>query len=95
MGPLDVIWHLFNLFVPAIGMGLVAPSLAKLVWRRALKGVPWRPLALWTTAACAIVTVAGLVITGHDGRMSTYAGMVLATALVLGWRGLARGSRAS
>ena len=92
MGPLDAIWHLFNLFVPAIGMGLIAPSLAKLVWRRALKSVPWRPLALWTTAACALVTVAGLVITGHDGRMSTYAGMVLATTLVLWWRGLGRGA---
>lgn len=92
MGPIDALWHLLNLFVPAIGMGLVATGLAKLVWRRALKPVGWRTLALWISGACSMVTVAGLVLTGHDGRMSTYAGMVLATALVLWWRGLLRGA---
>jgi TctA family transporter len=90
MGPIDALWHLLNLFVPAIGMGLVVPSLAKLVWRRALKPVAWRALAQWVAGVCAVVTVAGLVITGHDGRMATYAAMVVASAAVLWWRGLRR-----
>lgn len=93
MGPLDALWHLLNLFVPAIGMGLVAPSLAKLVWRQGMKSVTWWHLVWWTTAACALVTVAGLAITSHDGSMSTYAAMVVAASAVLWWRGLSRGAK--
>jgi len=86
MGPLDLLWHLTNLFVPAIGLGLVSAGLAKLFWRRALASVPYWRLAGSTAAVGAIVTVAGLVITGQDGRMLTYAAMVLAAATVLWWR---------
>jgi hypothetical protein len=87
MGPLDLLWHLTNLFVPAIGLGLVSAGLAKLAWRRALAPVPYWRLAGSTAAVAAIVTVAGLVITGQDGRMVTYAAMVLAAATLLWWRG--------
>ncbi|MDT7837502.1 hypothetical protein [Aquabacterium sp. OR-4] len=87
MGPIDAFWHLLNLFGPAIGMGLIAPTLAKLLWRSALRSVPWRELAGWTAAVCAAVLLAGLVVFGRDGRMTTYVALVLATAAVLGWRG--------
>ena len=87
MGPLDALWHLGNLFGPALGLGLIASTLAKLLWRRAWRAVPWRGLVLWTAAANAVVTLAGLLLTGRDGRMATYAAMVLATSAVLWWRG--------
>lgn len=87
MGPVDAFWHLSNLFGPALGMALLAPTLAKLLWRQALRSVRWRSLALGTFVACALVLLAGLLLTGHDGRMSTYAALVLVAALVLWWRG--------
>lgn len=87
MGPLDALWHLANLFGPALGLGLIAATLAKLLWRGELRAVAWRGLVQWTASANALVTVAGLVLQGRDGRMATYGAMVLATALVLGWRG--------
>jgi Flp pilus assembly protein TadB len=87
MGPVDAFWHLSNLFGPALGMALLAPSLAKLLWRQELRGVRWRGLALWTLGACALVVLAGLLLTGRDGRMATYAALVFAAALVLWWRG--------
>lgn len=93
MGPLDALWHLLNLLAPAVGLGLIAPALAKWVWRTELRAVRWHELALWTMAACAAVTVTGLVFFGRDGRMATYGAMVLVAALTLWWRGLARSGR--
>jgi len=87
MGPLDALWHLLNLFGPAIGLGVIAPSLAKLLWRRELAGVPWQALALWVAGVGAAVQLAGLLLLGRDGRMATYAALVLACTAVLWWRG--------
>ena len=88
MGPLDALWHLANLFGPAIGLGLIATALAKVLWRRDLRAVPWRSLAQWAVAGNALVTLAGLVLLGRDGRMATYGAMVLATTAALWWRGV-------
>lgn len=89
MGFLDALWHLGNFFAPALGVGLIAASLAKLLWRHALAAVPWRELAQWAVGGCTLALVAGLVLNGRDGRMSTYALMVLCCALALWWRGFA------
>ena len=87
MGPLDVFWHLANLFAPALGMALIAPTLAKLLWRDALRAKPWAPLAAWVGLASAVVLAGALVLLGRDGRMATYVAMVLVSAAVLWWRG--------
>lgn len=91
MGPLDALWHLADLFVPALALGALAAALAKLVWRRELAGVRWRRLALPAAAVCAAVTLAGLVLLGRDGRMATYAAMAAACAVTLWWRGFGPG----
>ena len=93
MGPIDAFWHLLNFFGPALGLGLITPLFAKLLWRRALKSVAWTRLALWATLACAAVAVAGLVVFGHDGKMATYAAMVGVCALALWWAGFVSRSR--
>jgi hypothetical protein len=89
LSPLDAIWHLLNLFGPAAGMALITPALAKLMWWRGLKGVGWARLGLRVFAACALVTVAGLIVFGHDGKIATYAAMVGACTLTLWWFGFA------
>ena len=92
MGPLDALWHLLNLFAPAVGVGLLASGATKLMWRRQLAGVSvWR-LAAWSCAAGALVVVAGLVILGRDGRMATYGAMVFGCALALWWAAFGRRS---
>jgi hypothetical protein len=93
MGPLDALWHLLNLLLPAAGLGLIAASLAKLLWRAALAQVAWRRLAGWASAAAGLALLAGLVLTGRDGRMATYAAMVLCSALALWWAGFGPGRR--
>ena len=93
MEPLDALWHLGNLFMPALMLGLLSAALAKLLWRRELAAVTWRRLAVPAALACALVTLTGLVIFGRDGKMATYAGMVLACAFTLWWRGFGPGRR--
>jgi hypothetical protein len=87
MGPTDALWHLLNLLAPAIGLGLVAAAGAKLLWRRELAGVRFARLAGWGAAASTAALLGGLVVSGRDGRMATYAAMVLANALAQWWAG--------
>jgi hypothetical protein len=87
LGPIDAFWQVLNFFAPAVGVGLIAASLAKLLWRGALKTVAWVRLAGWAGAVSALVLVVGLMVFGHDGKMATYAGMVLACGGTLWWVG--------
>ena len=87
MGPLDLLWHLLNLLAPALALGAIAAALAKLLWRRELAAVSWRRLAAWGAGASLLALLGGLVISGRDGRMSSYLAMVLANALALWWVG--------
>jgi hypothetical protein len=93
MGPLDVLMHLGNLFLPALMLGAVAAMLSKLLWRRELAAVAWRQLAWPACAAASLITLAGLVVFGRDGKMATYAAMVVACAITLWWRGFYRPQR--
>jgi hypothetical protein len=83
MGAFDTLWHLLNLFAPALAMGALAPLMARFLWRRGLKGPPWPAQSLWVTGGCAVALVAGLVAFGHDGRVITYGLMVLCGGLTL------------
>ncbi|MDE2368927.1 MAG: hypothetical protein KGN16_08135 [Burkholderiales bacterium] len=87
MGPIQALGHVVNLFLPALMLGALASGLAKLVWRRELARVSWAHLAGPACAACAAVSLAGLIVFGHDGRMATYAAMVIVCAVMLWWRG--------
>ncbi len=90
MGPIDAFWHLLNLFLPALGLAALAAGGTRLLWRQATRSVGWWRLAWPTAAAGAAVTLAGLLVFGHDGRMTTYGAMVLACALTLWWRAFGR-----
>ena len=87
MGPLDALWHLFNFFAPAIGIGTLAPALAKLLWRHRLIGVSWRWLSGWATAGATLALIGGLVLFGRDGKVLTYSLMAVCAALGLWWAG--------
>ncbi len=78
--------HGIDFFAPAVFVGVTVPLLANLLgWKNT------RPMALgrtmgWACVLSALVLVAGLVISGHDGKMATYGAMVLACAVVCWWR---------
>ena len=81
MGPLDAFGHVLNFFLPAFGVGCLGAAVVKLLWRHELGRVTWRRLAAWGTGAGAGALLTGLVLFGRDGRMATYALLVLAAAL--------------
>ena len=89
MSPVDAVWHLLDFFAPAVGLALIASSLAKLLWRRELKSTTWRRLCLWAIAASAITLIAGLVVFGRDCKIATYAAMIVACSAALWWAGFA------
>ncbi len=82
MDALDLFWHLANFVLPAVGVGSLTAALCKLFWRRSLARTSWFTLAWQASAAGLAVLAAGLMITGHDGRMLTWVALVVACALV-------------
>ena len=83
MGPIAAAWHLLNLFAPALGIGVIAATLTKLIWRRDLVQAGWLRLVAAAVAAASATTVVGLLAFGRDGKTATYAAMVVACALAL------------
>jgi hypothetical protein len=81
--PIDALWQLLDFFAPAVGVGLTAALVSKLLWRRELDGVGWMRLSAWAMAVCAAALVAGLAVFGRDGKMATYAAMVVACGFTL------------
>ena len=82
MDALDLFWHIANFVLPAVAVGGLTAALCKLFWRRGLARTAWFTLAWQASAAGLAVLVAGLVITGHDGRMVTWAALVVVCAAV-------------
>jgi len=93
MGPLDAIWHLLNFLAPALGVGVMAAGACKLLWRRDLSSVRWQRLALFASTAGALASLGGLAAFGRDGKMATYALLVLASAAALWWAGFGPGRK--
>lgn len=95
MGPLDVAWHAFHLVLPGLLTGAIAAAFSKGLWRQALRPVSWLRLATWAGTAGALGLVGGLLLFGRDGRMATYALMLVLTAGALAWVGWGRRPAAS
>lgn len=90
MTALGLFWHLANFMAPAFGVGMLSALLCKLFWRRTLARTPWFTLAWQSSAVGLAVLVAGLAISGHDGKLGTYAALVTACALVAWWKTVRR-----
>jgi hypothetical protein len=88
MGFFDALWHLLGFFAPAVGVGVFASLLCKLVWRRTLAAVPVRRLIAFSVAAGALASLGCLLVFGRDGTMAGYTALVLACAGSLWWAGL-------
>ena len=92
MGPVDIATHLLNFAAPALFLALLVPTCARLVgWGAAGRSSWWSHVAIDFVAGLVALGV-GLVLFGRDGKMLTYAGMVVAVASAQwlagrGWRG--------
>ena len=91
MGPLDIVNHLFNFVAPAAAIALVLVLCGGLIGSRSPLAMAWWVRLGILFAVGVAVLAAGLVVLGRDGKMLTYAALVLACAtcqwfLVRGWR---------
>jgi len=80
MNATDFFWHIVNFIAPAFWLGL-AIALLDMVAGRWTAPRRWRRGLLLDWAIGAAVLLAGLLITGHDGRMLTYGALALAVAV--------------
>ena len=87
--------HLLNFFAPAWLVAALSAAMAKLAWRQALKAVALWRLAGFAGLVGSVAWLACLFAFGRDGKMSSYAVLILCCALALWWRGfVARPGRA-
>ena len=92
MSLLGLLDHLLNFIAPAVTVGLLVALLAPLVMRKARPHHSWLRQAAINFVACLLALLAGLWIFGHDGKMATYAAMVVLCAgsqwaAAKAWRG--------
>jgi hypothetical protein len=80
VGPIDFFIHLLSFFAPAFAVAVLVALAGRVVLPRnnQLKRW-WLPVSLNFLAGAA-APVGGLVLFGRDGRMLTYAGMLVAVA---------------
>ena len=80
MNLLDVLIHLFGFAAPALFMAVLMPMLARLALRKKTSALPWWVQALVLFIVGLGVLAGGLWWLERDGRMLTYATLVLLTA---------------
>jgi uncharacterized membrane protein YdcZ (DUF606 family) len=85
MGPLDLLNHLLNFAAPALAVGCLSAFLTPVIYRK-------QALARSRFAQAAINFVVGMValalglwLFGHDGKMASYAALVMAVASSQWW----------
>lgn len=93
MSAIDLLLHLGNLLVPAIGISLALVLLCKLLWRQALGSVGWARLLRWAVLAGWSGLLLGLLWTGRDGKMAVHGLTTAGVALGVWWAGFVRPAR--
>lgn len=78
MATLDFLWHALALVAPAVGLGLMVGAAARLWWGAQGLRLPWLTCVGVNVVVGMVALVLGLVLTGHDGDIGSYAAAVLA-----------------
>jgi hypothetical protein len=87
-----VLLHLFNFALPALVVGCLLAITSPLLLKKSRSHHSWLTQSAMNAAAGLLVMLGGLWIFGHDGKMLTYAAMVMACAssqwfAARAWRG--------
>ena len=86
MGPLELTRHLLSFAAPALVVALLVALAARLVLPPAARPASWRLAVALNALAGILVLTGGLWYFGRDGKMATYAALVLVVATVQ-WAG--------
>jgi len=80
MNILSLLNHVLNFVAPAVFVGVFLAVLAPWVLRKLPRRGTWMVRALSNTVCGLCALSAGLWFFGHDGKMASYLGLVLASA---------------
>ena len=80
MGPTDLLIHLLNFAAPALAVALLVAAGARVFLARQAEGASWPASFAIDFIAGLAASAAGLWHFGVDGKMATYAALVLAVA---------------
>jgi hypothetical protein len=80
MGPLDTFVHLLSFSAPALAVAVLVALAARFILPRQPTGVAWWFHIAINSIAGMVTLVAGLWYFGVDGKMATYAALVVAIA---------------
>lgn len=80
MGPIDTAIHLLSFAAPAFAVALVVTLMARLVLPRNPQRLGWLPSLALNFIAGLVTLGVGLWYFGRDGKMATYAAVVLVVA---------------
>ena len=72
--------HLLNFVAPALFVGVLVAAIAPLLMKKARPHHSWLTQSAINSGAGLLVLLAGLLVFGRDGKMATYAAMVLVCA---------------
>ncbi len=92
MGPLDLTLHLMSFAAPAFALALLLPLAARALMPKQATARSYRSQAAIDFVAGLVVLAGGLWYFGRDGKMATYAALVVVMATVQwlslrAWRG--------
>jgi hypothetical protein len=89
MGSLDQIDHLMNFLAPALAVGGLLALMGPFIVGKKSGAPVWIAQAAINIVACSLALAAGLWFFGRDGKMASYAAMlvVAATSQWVGGRG--------
>lgn len=82
MGPLAFLIHVFSFAAPALAVALLVTAGRRLVLPRGALQPGWRASFAINFVAGLAVLAGGLLYFGRDGKMATYAALVLVVATV-------------
>jgi ABC-type enterochelin transport system permease subunit len=80
MNLIGLLDHLLNFIAPAMVVGLLVAATAPMLMKNTSPNHSWLTQSAINCVAGVLVLLGGLVVFGHDGKMATYAAMVLACA---------------
>jgi hypothetical protein len=91
MGPLDLFIHLLNFAAPALFVAALSVLASRIFLGATAAALAWWAQLAINFIVCLATLLAGLWFFGHDGKMASYAALVLACGssqwlLARGWR---------
>lgn len=80
MGPLDLLNHVFNFLAPAVAVGALVAVVGQIFGKKVAGARVLSAQAAINFVAGSLALGVGLWFFGRDGKMASYAAMVLAIA---------------